>query len=452
MRARPIRRIRQIFGAFQTFAQNEASGGILLLISAVSAMIWVNSAQGAGYADFWHTKFGLSLGADEFKLTLHHWINDALMALFFLVVGLEIKREVLVGELADLRAAALPIAAAIGGMLVPATIFAALNAGTPTSGGWGIPVATDIAFALGILALVGSRVSISIKVFLTALAIVDDIGAVLIIALFYSKSIDLQALLGAGVTYAIMLGLNAMGVRKTTAYLVLGAFLWVFVFRSGIHATIAGILTALAIPARSKIDGGTFLTATRDTLDEFEALTDQPSGRPLSPDHETLVHHVSVNVAQIAAPLQTLMHSLHPYIAYLVVPIFALANSGILLSASEMQQAVASPLFWGVSLGLVLGKMAGVTLGSWLAVRSGLARLPEGVTWPQIFGVSWLAGVGFTMSIFVTELAFSGPKEIEIAKLGILVASLVAGIGGYLILRRAFATPVPVSPASATAS
>lgn len=417
-----------------SFVHNEAFGGILLLVFAVIAMIWANSAWSDGYFDFFHAT--VTVGSEDYNisLSLQHWINDALMALFFLVVGLEIKREVLVGELASLSRAAFPVLAAFGGAMVPALIFVAINWGGEGIHGWGIPMATDIAFALGILALVGSRVPVALKIFLTALAIADDLMAVLVIALFYTSDLNVTALLGAGVVLVLLFVANRLNVRTLIVYLGLGFALWFLVLDSGVHATIAGVLLAFAIPASTRIDPAAFLERSQGILNRFERESLQDANVLTDARMQEDIQEMEGTINDVEAPLQNLEHALHPWIAYAIVPLFALANAGVTIDMS-LGDALADPVTVGVIAGLVIGKQIGITLFAWLTVRFGLAVLPTGVTWRQIYGVSWLGGVGFTMSIFLTELAYDSEDLTSAAKIGILAASLIAGLAGWLVLR-----------------
>ncbi|MDQ3443277.1 MAG: Na+/H+ antiporter NhaA, partial [Chloroflexota bacterium] len=416
-----------------SFVHNEAFGGILLLVFAVVAMIWANSAWSDGYFDFFHATVTVGSADYNISLSLQHWINDALMALFFLVVGLEIKREVLVGELASLSRAAFPVLAAFGGAMVPALIFVAINWGGEGIHGWGIPMATDIAFALGILALVGSRVPVALKIFLTALAIADDLMAVLVIALFYTSDLNVTALLGAGVVLVLLFVANRLNVRTLIVYLGLGFALWFLVLDSGVHATIAGVLLAFAIPASTRIDPAAFLERSQGILNRFERESLQDANVLTDARMQEDIQELEGTINDVEAPLQNLEHALHPWIAYAIVPLFALANAGVKIDMS-LGDALADPVTVGVIAGLVIGKQIGITLFAWLTVRFGLAVLPTGVTWRQIYGVSWLGGVGFTMSIFVTELAYDSEDLTSAAKIGILAASLIAGLAGWLVL------------------
>ncbi len=431
---RPGRPFRRFLIPFREFAHTEAASGILLLGCAVVALAWANSPWAAAYVRLWATE--VTIGGGRFALTetLHHWINDGLMAIFFFVVGLEIKREVLVGELASARQAALPIAAAIGGMIAPALLFTVLNAGTPGAVGWGVPMATDIAFALGLLALLGDRVPVALKVFLTALAIVDDLGAVLVIAFFYTADLAWTSLGAAGLILLALVAANRLHVRRPVVYALLGVALWVAVLKSGVHATLAGVLLAFTIPARIRIDPEAFLERGRAYLDDF-AQASAPGSTPLTNATQlSALQGLESACEEGATPLQRLEHTLHPWVAYGIIPIFALANAGVTI-AGDLGSALTNRVTLGVIVGLVVGKQIGITLCAWLATRAGLAALPTGVTWRQIYGVSWLAGVGFTMALFIGELAFATPELLAAAKLGILAASLVAAAGGWLLLR-----------------
>ena len=408
----------------------------MLLASTAIALFWANSAWADGYHHLWETP--VTLGAPGFglTLTLHDWVNDGLMAVFFFLVGLEIKREVLVGELATRRTATLPVAAALGGMVVPALLFAMLNHSGPGSAGWGIPMATDIAFALGILALLGDRVPGGLRVFLAALAIADDLGAVLVIAIFYTSALNLSALAGAGAVMFALFLLYRAGARRPFTYALLGIVLWVFVLKSGIHATIAGALLAMMIPARTRINEPDFLANAEASIEAFRAA-DMPGTTVLSnPGHQQALLRLEMAVDAVQAPLQRMERSLHGVVAFVVMPIFALANAGVTLG-SELVQSARSPIAIGIALGLLLGKPVGITLASLLAVKSGLADLPGGVVWRHIFGVSFLGGIGFTMSLFIAGLAFPDIAVLDVAKIGIFAASICAGIIGFLLLRSA---------------
>ncbi len=399
------------------------------------ALVWANSAWSPLYNTLWDIPLTVGIGATPLSKPLILWINDGLMAIFFFLVGLEIKREVLVGELNSLRAAALPVAAAVGGMVVPALIFALMNFGQPTLSGWGIPMATDIAFALGILALLGNRVPLSLKVFLTAVAIVDDIGAVLVIALFYTSHISLAFLAaGAGLVGCMAL-LNRLGLRATQVYLVIGAAVWFCVLKSGVHATIAGVVCAMTIPARTPCRDQNFAAWARLLIGRYEKSHDPDQTILTNKKQLESLHELEVACRKADAPLIRLEHGLHPWVAFMVMPIFALANAGVGISG-EMLPQLGHALPLGIFAGLIAGKQIGVTLGALLAIRLGWAQMPQGMNLRHLYGASWLAGIGFTMSIFIANLALPGQEAaLETAKLGILCASLVAGLVGYLILR-----------------
>jgi NhaA family Na+:H+ antiporter len=380
----------RILEPFQRFARSEAASGIVLLAATVCALAWANSPWQHAYASLLHHALPAGTGRLRLDLTVHEWINDGLMALFFFLVGLEIKREMLVGELASVRKAALPIAAAIGGMIVPALLYAVLNGTGLGARGWGIPMATDIAFALGVVAVIGPRVPVALRIFLAAVAIVDDIGAVLVIAIFYSTSISGAGLALAAALVVALLVLNRAGVRHTAPYLVLGIALWLAVLASGIHATIAGVLLAMTIPAHA-------------------------SGSESS-------------------PLEKLEQALHAPVAFFIVPLFALANAGVRIGGAS-SGGLSLTVLGGVVIGLVLGKPLGISLASWLAVRFRIAALPDGVSWRLLQGVSWLGGIGFTMSLFVGALAFGDQMLLDSAKIGVLLASCIAAFMGWLMLR-----------------
>lgn len=416
---------------FVRFAANEAAGGLILLACAIVAMVWANSGGAPFYFDLLEKYFDISFGGQEIiHKNVSHWINDGLMAVFFLLVGLEIKREVLVGELRSIRLAALPMMAALGGMVVPAAIYAIMNAGGAGARGWGIPMATDIAFALGLLGLLGSRVPLALKVFLTALAIVDDIGAILVIAVFYTSNMDMVSLGWAFAGVAGLLVLNKLGVKALVPYLFVGIIVWYFVLKSGIHATVAGILVAVTIPARSLISLDEFAKAGKEILSKLE--NSDPEG---GDNDESALHELSKRVEQAESPLHRLEHLLHPWVAFFIIPVFAVANAGVALP-SDLGAVASNPVTLGVAIGLIAGKLIGVFSFSWLAVKLKIADLPKNVTWSHIGGASCLAGVGFTMSLFIAVLAFSDPLHLESAKLGILCSSLLAGALGLFWLWR----------------
>ncbi|MGF7215749.1 NhaA family Na+:H+ antiporter [Spirosoma lacussanchae] len=426
-----LRRLgKPLLQPFAEFFQREASGGIILLLSSIVALLLANTDVGIGryFPAIWENHFSIAVGSFQLEKSLSHWVNDGLMALFFLIVGLEIKREVLEGELASVQQAVLPMVGALGGMVLPAGLFWLVNQGTPTAGGWGIPMATDIAFALAIVNLLGNRVPLSLKVFLTALAIVDDLGAVLVIAVFYTQSIAVDYLIGAGLVWVGLLVLNRLGVRVLGVYLLLGLVLWYLTLKSGIHATIAGVLLAMAIPFRTRL---TDRAAVQQRLNTIQTMVGTQSciARDVSEELESLSEEIS-------SPSQRLEQVLHSPVAFFIIPFFAFCNTSIAIDLSTLGQ-LTEPLALGVMAGLLVGKPAGVFLLCYGTVRLGWATLPADVRWSQLLGVSILAGIGFTMSIFITLLAFDGqPALQDSAKIAILLASLVAGLAGYGLLRR----------------
>ena len=441
--AAPQRPIDRLLSPIQGFLHIEAASGLLLLGFTAIALVWANSPWAASYDAFWHTYLKVGFGNAVLELSLAHFVNDGLMALFFFVVGLEIKRELLAGELSSARQAAIPIAAAVGGMLFPAGIYALLNLGGGGMRGWGVPMATDIAFAVGIMALLGSRVPLGLKIFLTALAIVDDIGAVAVIAIFYTGDISMVALGAASGFLLLSVLANRLGVRSPLVYAVLGLLMWVMLLKSGVHATIGGMLLALTIPSRIRIDGSRFVIAAREAIDEFERSGGGERDILTNQHGQAAIHALEAGCEHVQTPLNRLEHGLHPWVAFAIMPVFALANAGVALGAG-LGDAFGSGVGLGVGLGLVLGKPIGVMLFTWLAVRVGLGDLPNGTSWTQILAASFLAGIGFTMSLFIANLAFDGGAMLLSAKLGILAGSLVAGIIGFMLLRAS----VPTAPAS----
>jgi NhaA family Na+:H+ antiporter len=432
--AAPARLVERALRPFQRFAQSESAGGLLLLVCTVIALLWANSPWGDSYFQLWERRITIGGGTVGLTESLRHWINDGLMAVFFFLVGLEIKRELLVGELASLRQAALPVVAAVGGMVVPAVLYAILNAGGPGAAGWGIPMATDIAFALGILAVLGDRVPSSLKVFLAALAIIDDIGAVLVIALFYTPSVSWGHLAVAGTVLGALALCNAGGVRHPVVYAMAGVALWLAFLKSGVHATVAGVALAMTIPARTRIDPGEFLDRVLTSADDFERACGPGTSVLTNEAQQDAIAALEDTCEGAQAPLLRMEHGLHAAVAFGIVPLFALANAGVRIG-SDVGATLANPVSVGVMLGLLLGKPIGILTASWLAVWASVAALPSGISWRAIHGVSWLAGIGFTMSLFIAGLAFAGSPLQDSAKLGILAASLVAGIVGSLLVK-----------------
>ena len=375
--------------SLRRFLQEESAGGVVLMVAAAAALLIANSPFGPDYFTTLDMRLAVIVGEGGIDKTVLLWINDGLMALFFLLVGLEVKREVLTGQLSSWQQSSLPLFAAVGGMAAPALVFVAINLGTPENlSGWAIPAATDIAFALGILALLGKRVPVALKALLLAIAVIDDIGAILVIALFYTPTVDLTMIAGAAATLALLFAIGRARFASTIPFIVLGVVLWVFVLKSGVHATLAGVALALTIP-----------------------LTDRKGG----------------------AMLERMEHALHPWVAFLVVPIFAFANAGVSMAGLELS-ALLAPLPLGIAMGLIIGKQIGIFGLAWLAVKTRVARLPAGIGWQHIWGLSLIAGIGFTMSLFIGNLAFADPAQIDAVKLGVLGGSLIAALAGVAIL------------------
>ena len=427
--------LQQVVEPFQEFVHAESSGGMLLLAAAGIALIWANSPWADTYEQLWYIPVSLVVGQHALTKTLLEWINDGLMAMFFFVIGLEIKREILVGELASMRQAALPLAAALGGTIVPAALYSAFNAGGQGEAGWGIPMATDIAFALGVLALVGDRVPAALKVHLAALAIGDDLMAVMVIAVFYTSTISWLNL-GIGAFFLILLiGANVLGVRHVLAYCVLGiGGLWLAFLLSGIHATVAGVLAAMTIPARTTLGRREFLARGWALLQRFEQVTSSDKSPLANPAQVEVANRLERAVKNVATPLQRLEQTLHPWVTIIVMPLFALANAGVRVDAG-ITVTLLDQVALGVIVGLMIGKPAGVLLGSGIVVRLHVTKLPDGVRWPHMIGVGFLAGIGFTMSLFITGLAFDSAQASTSAKIGILCGSALAGVIGWLVLR-----------------
>lgn len=415
------------------FIHQEYTSGIVLFLSVIAALIWANSPGAESYHHTWETPFALSFGAFSFNYPLHIWINDGLMAIFFFVIGLELKREFMAGELSTLKKASLPMVAALGGMLVPALIYVLFNSGLPSLHGWGIPMATDIAFALGLLSLSGNHIPPSVKVFLSALAVADDLGAVLVIAFFYTAKIDFGFLLIGFGFLGVLLAGNLLGIRRSLFYLILGIVVWGCFLFSGVHATIAGVLVAFTIPARTRINEQEYLQKIASRLKRFEVAI--PLHGPLmTADQHEIIEEIKELSLDAQTPLQKIEHTLHPYVAFLIMPLFALANAGMHIGSNFFSELM-NPVSGGVGVGLVLGKLIGVFGFTYLMVKLKLADLPALVNWKHVTGVALLAGVGFTMSLFVSNLAFSDAEHVDAAKYGILLASLVAGTAGITYLR-----------------
>jgi NhaA family Na+:H+ antiporter len=415
------------------FIHQEFTGGIVLFISVVIAIVWANSPWSESYHHLWETTFSIELNGNSFSHPLHVWINDGLMALFFFVIGLELKREFMAGELSTAKKASLPMIAALGGMIVPALIYAVININSDGAKGWGIPMATDIAFALALLSLAGKHIPISVKVFLSALAVADDLGAVLVIAFFYTSHIAFFPLLVAlGLLLFLSLG-NILGIRSIFFYLIVGIAVWVCFLFSGVHATIAGVLVAFTIPARTKIDELEFARKTREQLEEFEEQIPLNSTLTTSEQHDT-IQQMKKHCLDAETPLQKIEDKLHPWVAFVIMPLFALSNAGMIIHG-DFLSSLGNSVSLGIIIGLLAGKFIGVFSFTWLAVRFKISELPEKANWMHVVGVAVLAGVGFTMSLFVTGLAFTDAALIDQAKYGILTASFVAGVTGVLLLK-----------------
>ena len=425
--------------AFQSFFDTISNGGFLLLAASVAALVWSN-VNPQSYAHFWHQEFTLMLGSASLSHSLAHWVNDGLMTLFFFTVGLEIKREMLVGALSDPRRAALPVAAAIGGMIFPALIYWGLNGGAPSMSGWGIPIATDIAFSLAILSTLGSRIPFGIRIFLTAFAIADDLGAILVIALFYTPQIHLTYLAGALGVCVVLFVMNRFWVRNPLVYLLLGAVMWYMVAHSGLHATITGVVVSMFIPAKGHFNTDVFMKIVRKHLDKINC-EGEDCGYTIMVNraHLDAVQSIDLACTAVETPLQRMEHAMEPWVAYLILPLFALANAGVVLGALDFGTAITHPVTIGVSIGLAFGKPIGITIFTWLTTKFLRVDLVSGATWLMILGVGFLGGIGFTMSLFISALSFSEPIFQEYAKIGIIAGSVIGGVIGYLILRIAAA-------------
>ncbi|WP_316897075.1 Na+/H+ antiporter NhaA [Pseudodesulfovibrio indicus] len=428
--------IHYLLSSFDKFFKMEAAGGLALMACTIAALTWANSPWAASYDALWQTKLTVGVGGWVLSKPALLWINDGLMAIFFFVVGLEIKRELLVGGLSTPSQTIMPVAAAVGGMAVPALIYFSLNAGQESAAGWGIPMATDIAFALGIMSLLGRRVPVGLKIFLTAVAIVDDIGAILVIALFYTTSLNLAALFTGLAVLGLMAVLNLRwGIRHSIPYLVLGVVVWFAFLLSGIHATIAGVLAAMTIPAGTRMNCSTFVEELRGAAEVFEMAITPGKNVLTNKEQQMALHSLEHAYEAATTPLQNIEHALHPWVSFFIMPVFALANAGVPLRADVFAELL-TPVSLGVFLGLVVGKQVGVTGACWLVHKLGLADFPSRTTLVHLWGAACLAGVGFTMSIFIGNLAFSEAASlISLAKIAILFASLVSGLLGYLVLR-----------------
>ncbi len=426
---------KTVYSAFEAFLHAQMTNGIILMLFTLTALIWVNSPWSASYEHLLHTHIAFSVGSFSLDHSVHFWVNDGLMTLFFFHVGLEIKREILVGELSDFKVAVLPILAAIGGMVVPALIFFAITKGTPGASGWGIPMATDIAFAVSVVILLGKRISPALVTFLVALAIVDDLGAVSVIAIFYTAKIQILSLIIALALWCVLIVINRFGIRSALPYTIIGVFVWFFTLESGVHATIAGVLVAMTIPSLPKYDPRFFAKPMKELINGFE---EDPikDNFTLDDKQKRVVRGMKSQLCGVEAPLNRYEDGLHVPIGILIIPIFALINAGLPINFSSLDALLLEKVSLGVIFGLVLGKMLGIFGASYIAIKLGLAKLPEDTSMNQLFGVSFLGGIGFTMSIFVADLAYSDNPELLIqSKTAVLVASLIAGFTGYIWLR-----------------
>ena len=431
--------ITQLMRPVQRFMHEEASSGIMLFVAAVVALVWANSPWYHTYEELFKLEASIGFGDWVLKETLHHWVDDGLMAVFFFVVGLEIKRAIIVGELNSVRKAALPIFAALGGMIVPALIYLTFNAGDVGARGWGIPMATDIAFSLGVLSLLRTRAPLPLKIFLTAFAIIDDIGAVIVIAVFYTGDIQWGNLGIGAIFLAVLVVVGRLGFRHPLVYALLGVIVWLAFLKSGVHATVAGVLVAATIPIRVRVNPKGFVARSRDLLLVFERSGEYGHEDQTSSEQKAILKELEDTAKVEQSPLQRFETALHPWVAFVIMPLFALSNAGVRIEGDifDAFTHLTHPVAMGIILGLVVGKQVGVTAFAFVAVRLGFAALPYGVTWIQFYGVSLLGGIGFTMSLFITNLAFTSDLLNTEAKMGILLGSAIAGVFGYLVLLRA---------------
>lgn len=427
--------IDKVLHPVQKFIQYEKAGGITLGISVIIALFLANSPFAEQYFHFFEHKFAFQFNGESYlEYNIHHWINDGLMSIFFFVVGLELKREIIGGELSNPRKALLPIAAAIGGMIVPATIYLLLNPAGETRSGWGIPMATDIAFALGVLYLLGKKIPLSLKVFLTALAIVDDLGAVLVIALFYTSEISMSNV-SIGLSFAAAMYIaNRLGVRSVIVYAIIGIFgLWTAFLLSGVHATIAAVIAAFTIPTDVRIKESSYITQIQNYLNRFKTIDPNDKIPTLTNDQLHILDEIKKDTNEAIPPLQRLEHAMHPFVTFLIIPIFALANAGVSINI-DIEQLFSTNIALGVGLGLLVGKVVGVVGFTLLLVKLKIAPFPEGMNARNLFGLGLLAAIGFTMSLFITSLAFTSQEYMVQAKIGIFTASIIGGVLGYMVL------------------
>ena len=415
--------LRSVTGPIQNFMHLETSSGVLLLIVTLIALWWANSSFSQFYFDLLHLEVGFRIGPFELAKGLQHWVNDGLMVIFFFVVGLEIKRELTIGEIASFKKAALPVIAALGGVILPATIYSFFNAGTEAASGWAVPMATDIAFAVGVLTLLGPRIPFALKIFLLALAIIDDLIAVIVIALFYTKEINLESLFySIGIIGFIAL-MNISGVRSRLVYVIFGALVWLAVLKSGVHATIAGVALGLLCPIAALVP-----------REELRKMASKLSADLNDSNASERIEEMRLILKEAQSPLDQLVRTLHLWVAFLIMPLFALFNAGVPFSLSDIPQLFSNPVGLGIVLGLVVGKSVGITLFAYLSTVLKWAELPRGVTWMHVLGVAFVAGIGFTMALFIGNLSFSNEALLNTAKLAILMGSLISAIIGSAIL------------------
>lgn len=448
-----MRRIaRRVAAPVEDFLHTEAGGGVLLLAAAAVALVWANSPWGDSYDHLWHTPIAIGFGDWRMTQSLHFWINDGLMTFFFMVAGLEIKRELVEGELSDLRRAALPAAAAIGGMLAPAGIYLLFNGGAPSRDGWGVPMATDIAFAIGVLALLGPRVPSALRILLLAVAIIDDLGAIVVIAVFYSSGLDVTGLAVVGGGFAFLIAIQRLGVRPGGAYLIPMTVMWAGLHMTGVHPTIAGVLVGLATPVRPWLTKDQFTDIAKRAIEDFHA-TERSGADPIAP-----LKRLIAAGREAVSPVSRLASGYHPWVAYLIMPLFALANAGVRIGGIDFGIDHTAAVATGIVLGLAIGKPLGVLAMTWLLIKLGVGKLPRGVSWSGVCVLGFTAGIGFTMAIFIAELAFAGAPHLPVAKLSILVATALAAVAGLAVgrfaLPRRVTDPVAaeLSPADAEAS
>ena len=426
---------KKVSTPFEEFLHAQTTTGLILIVMTIIALVLANTSLYETYAHFFHMNIDFNVGSWALSHSLHHWINDGLMAIFFFLIWLVRKREITAGELSNLKVAILPILAAIGGMVFPALIYTSLNYGTVGSAGWGIPMATDIAFAISALVLLGKRVPTALVTFLVALAIVDDLGAVIVIALFYTDTINLMSLGLAGLMFSFMLVFNRLGIHMLLPYFIVGLSMWFFMLESGVHATIAGVLAALAIPSTPKRVPSTLTKKAKDLLDEYEKYPVNENYQ-IHEEQKRILSEIKHKIYEVETPAARLEHNLHLPVALIIIPIFALANAGIKIDFSSIGTTIVEPVSLGIILGLIFGKVIGIFGVSYVAVKLKIAQLPKDSSMSQVFGVAFLGGIGFTMSIFVADLAFvNNPELILQAKIGILSASLFSALFGYLWLR-----------------